>query len=57
MDEEMGGACSMYGEKEVHTGYWWGDLREGEHLRDPSIDRSTILKWIFKQWDGGQGLD
>jgi len=26
---EMGGACSTYGgEKEVHTGFWWGNLRE-----------------------------
>jgi hypothetical protein len=26
-------ACSTYGGKgDVHTGFWWGDLREGEHL-------------------------
>jgi hypothetical protein len=41
----------------VHTGFWWGDLREGEHLEEPSVDGRIILKWIFKKWDGGRGLD
>jgi hypothetical protein len=39
----------------VHTGFWWGDVREGDHLEDPGVDR-IILKWIFKKWDGGAGL-
>jgi hypothetical protein len=38
---------------EVHTRFWWGDLREGDHLEDPGIDGRIILKWIFKKWDGG----
>jgi hypothetical protein len=36
----------------VHTGFWWGHLREGDHLGDPGIDGRIILKWIFKKWDG-----
>jgi hypothetical protein len=36
----------------VHTGFWWGDLREGDHLGDPGIDDRIILKWIFKKRDG-----
>jgi hypothetical protein len=33
------------------------DLREGDHLEDRDVDGRIILKWIFKKWDGGHGLD
>jgi hypothetical protein len=37
----------------VHIGFWWGNLRAGDHLKDPGIGGRIILKWIFKKWDGG----
>jgi hypothetical protein len=37
--------------------FWWGNLRETEHLGDPGVDRIIILKWIIMRWDGELGLD
>jgi hypothetical protein len=57
----MGGACSTYGKGrgEVHTGFWWGNLRVRNHLEDPDTDWRIILKLIFRKWvvGGGYGLD
>jgi hypothetical protein len=46
------GHVTRMGKREVHTGFRWGDLREGDHLRDPGVDRRKILNYIFKKWDG-----
>jgi hypothetical protein len=46
------GHVARMGKREVHTGFWWGDLREGDHLGDPGINGSMILKWISKKWGG-----
>jgi hypothetical protein len=37
------GHVARMGEGEVYTGFWWGDLREGDHLEDLGIDVSIIL--------------
>jgi len=52
----MGGACNTYGGRvEVCTGFWWGNLTERDHLEDPGVDGRIIIRWIFRNWDGGMG--
>jgi len=41
----------------VYTGFWWGNLRERDHFGDPGVDGRMILRWIFRKWDVGYGLD
>jgi hypothetical protein len=42
------GHVARMGEK-LHTGFWWGNLREGDHLEDPGVDRRIILKLIVRK--------
>jgi hypothetical protein len=37
----------------VHREFWWGDVRERDHLEDLDMDGNIILKLILKKWDGG----
>ena len=50
-------ACMGERRGEVHTGFWWGNLMERDHLGDPGIDWKIILRWIFRKWMRGHGLD
>jgi hypothetical protein len=34
---------------EVRTGFWWGSLRERDHLGDSDLDGRIILKLTFKK--------
>ena len=48
-----GRECSMCGGEEWCIVFWWGNLKEKEHLEEPGVDGRVILRWIFKKWDGG----
>ena len=49
---EMGGACSMYGGEERRIqGFGGGNLRERDHLGDPRVDGSIVLRLVFRKWD------
>jgi hypothetical protein len=41
------------GRAEVHTAFWWGKLRERDHLVNQGVYGKIILRWIFRMWDVG----
>jgi len=43
----------IWGRGEVYTGFWWGNLRERDHLGDPGVDGRTILRLKLRKWDVG----
>ena len=38
----------------MHAGFWWGGLRERDHLENLCIDGRKILKWDLQDlgWGG-----
>jgi len=46
------GHVSSVGERTgVYKGFWWGNLRERDHLEDEGADERIILRCIFRKWD------
>jgi len=39
------------GKGETYKEFWWGNLRESDHLEDTGVDGRIILRWIFRKWD------
>jgi len=40
----MVGHVKVMGEGEVYTEFWWGNVRETDHLEDPGVDVRIIRK-------------
>jgi hypothetical protein len=45
----MGGACGIWGRNEMHTGFWWVNLKERDNFQDLGVDGSMILKWVMNK--------
>jgi hypothetical protein len=46
------GHVARMGRGELCTGFWWGNLRERDPWGEPNVDKSVILKWIFRKREG-----
>ena len=47
------GHIARMGRGEAYTGFWWGDLKERDHVRDSGVDVRIILSWICRKCDLG----
>jgi hypothetical protein len=36
----------------MHTGFWWVNVRKGDHVESQDIDRRITLKLMLKKQDG-----
>ena len=43
-----------WGNGELHTGFWLGDLRKRRYLEDLGTGGRIIIKCVFKKCDGGK---
>jgi len=51
------GHVAHMGERRGAYRDWWGSPRAQHDLEDPGVDGRIILRWIFRKWVGGHGLD
>jgi len=47
----LAGHVARMGRGDACMGFWWGNLKEGDHLGDPGVDGRITLSWIFRKWD------
>jgi hypothetical protein len=43
------GHMARMGDREVHIGFWWGDVMERDYLEDTGVDGRIRLKLIFRK--------
>jgi len=39
----------VWGRIEIHTGFWWGNLKDRGHWEDIKVDEMIILKWMLNK--------
>jgi len=44
----LAGYVACMGRRYVCTRFWWGSLRERDHLGEPGVDGRLTLKWLKK---------
>jgi hypothetical protein len=37
----------------MHAGFWLGNLKDRDRLKDSDVNGRIILRWIIRKWDGG----
>ena len=42
---------------EVHTGFWWGNLRECDMLEDVGVNGTVVFTIDLQEFGWGGGLD
>ena len=38
----------------MHAGFWLGNLKDRDNLKDSDVDERIILRWIIRKWAGGR---
>jgi hypothetical protein len=34
---------------EIHSVFWWGNMKERDRLEEPDVDGRIVLRYIFKK--------
>ena len=50
--DRMVAACDIWGRNEMHTGFWWVNLKKRDNLQDLGVDCSIILKLVMNTYYG-----
>jgi hypothetical protein len=40
------------GIREMHTEFWWGNVKENDMLEDVGVNGRLVLEWTIKKTDG-----